>query len=298
MSKIVSKKLTVFLLLLITVAISASAFAHYGWHGKHRSVWSQKKVGFELEPSQSEIIELSFTAPKNISKASLVISKRLRPYIKVNPPHLENLMKGETVNVSLEATIPNDAREGIRKGFLFIKGNKKRIAGKVLIKTSVVWNGQFKDDSLENRIAFKYPSFGRPSRVLVIDVNDDIRRYAIQIQSDDGIFVDEMFLNVVNYTDGLDTWLMTNIDPEGLLFSTSTYSPFYFYNGTRALILENEIPEDFAEIYGPVSFSYGITPTGDQIFIANISQASEIALSSGSESASKIIKGFISNIKF
>ena len=265
----------------------------------YKNIWSQKKVKTELGPSEIVEIELNFKSPKHLKSASLVSSKKISPFIEIHPSEFMNIKRGELVNFTLKVIAPSNSIEDKLKGKIWLKAKKKRISNKLPVKALVKWDGSFEGNDNIN-ISFNYPDYGKPSEVIVVEELSGDKIIITSIESSTGELVDELLIFSIDYTEGLDTWFLTNIDPDGLLLNSNVFSRRTLNNGLDVYLsdYENEIPEEFLEEFGPLSSAYAASPNGNKIYVINISQDSEAVLNAGYENISIYIENILESFEF
>ncbi|MDW3094615.1 MAG: hypothetical protein R8G33_02965 [Gammaproteobacteria bacterium] len=266
----------------------------------YKNIWSQKKIKTELVPSETREFDLTFKAPKNLKTASLVASKKIDPFIEINPSEFNNIRRGEEINFTVKITAPTNYLDEKLKGKIWLERKKKRIGNKLPIKAYISGISEYEGDSTTN-LSFNYPNYGRTTEVISLNKTIGHEVIVIRIELPNSTFLtDEIYIDVIDNTEGLDTWFITNIDPDGLLVGINKYVRQNLANGLDAYIVQPEIetPDEYLMNYGLLSAAYVTSPTADKIIVINIPEDSGTVATSEQTQISAFMLNFLSSFNF
>jgi len=225
------------------------------------------------------------------------VTPKLRPFINVTPQNLNRDGKWNYQDIQIEISVPASTLPSTVNGSLFVRYGKIIIPSPLKIKLGFFWDGQYSDNT-DDEISFVYPTFGRITRVVSKLENDESLRYLIQVQTDNGDFVDEISISILDHIGTPDSWILDNIDPNGVLLNSGAFSRRYLDSGIEALVLTGIVPQEYGELNGPISAVFASNPEQNRLAIANISQDSRFVLTIGDEDPIVILQELLRNLEF
>jgi hypothetical protein len=141
-----------FAILLLTVAFPTPLYTHdeddKPKKQKHVITWTPTSVSEVMLPGETKAISVQFVSSKNIRRASIEVASELEPFVSVEPSYLERIRKGQSHNLQVLFSVPDDA-------------TPLTLAGTIHLKKVP---GDSEDDEDEETIQLR--SSTRPSRVI------------------------------------------------------------------------------------------------------------------------------------
>lgn len=233
----------------------------------------------------------------NERDATVWVTPGLRPFINATPQPITSNGEVRLQDIQIDISAPASTLPSTVNGAIFVRFGKLIILRPLKLRLEFFWAGQFSGGASDD-VSFVYPTFGRDARVLAETESSDATRYRVQIQNDNGVYVDEIFLSILDHTGTPDSWLIDNIDPNGVLLSSGALTRRIFDSGIEALMLTGIVPPEYGELNGPISTVFASNPDRSRLVIANVSQDSNFVLPNGDEDTAVILEAVLNSLEF
>lgn len=101
-------------------------------------VWSQSQVDVTLSQGDRTSLTISFSPTKRLSKATLVTSEPVKPFLALGTSGYKSIKKGQVVSLPLNIEIPENASPGVYVGELALRVGRRNLADTIKINVTVM----------------------------------------------------------------------------------------------------------------------------------------------------------------
>lgn len=148
-----------------------------------------------------------------------------------------------------------------------------------------VWNSY---SNPQLGFTFAYPNLNGPTSVDVSSsTTGPTPSQVVKIYTDNLPAAPSFMITVADNPNRLhlQTWFQENVDVNNLLTNANTFQPRILSNGATALILTNDIPDEFNDEGGYVDYAYWMSPSRGQVYSITLGGDTNLAYLGYSESA-------------
>jgi len=251
--------------------------------------WTPTSTEAIVSPGETKTVSVSFVSSKNIRRASVQVSPELATFVHTAPLSFERIRTGEQQTLTLIVAPSASSTLGTIVGSIQLQRGKvdasdteaddedRRDAGKLLPQPlKVVLNAWNSFTNANLQLAFKFPPFGQPMQVTVTSPRSGKTIADFQLlDAAQQNFISEFELVIYDNPAhlSLQDWFEQNIDADGILTANGTFQQQQLGNGLVALVLVRTVPEQYAQLNGPVEEAYALSLTGDRVL--SIAQSQE-----------------------
>jgi hypothetical protein len=234
--------------------------------------WSQHQIEVILAPGESTAKDIMFTSNFKLENVAIEAVPGIAGLLTIQPSSIANVISGSPNVVHVSFSIPQGITPGAYEGTIHVRIGSQTLPQTLKVAVNV-WQS-FSDANLG--LSFEFPPLDQPTHLAVTNPRSGKTIVDFQVCdtaqqncfSEFGLVIydNPAHLSLLN-------WFEQNVDSGGILAANGTFQQQQLGNGLIALVLVRPVPEQYAQLDGPVEEAYALSPTGDRVL--SIAQSQE-----------------------
>lgn len=243
---------------------------------------SDSRVELTLSRGQTISRTISLQSNVDLSTVRVWVTPRLRRYLDTPTERIAGPAQGDQLDIDLTVSVPLSERTRQIRGLVMITGavaeSHKHTFRLLPARVTIVDIAQSRHS--ENGVQIDAPVLGSLPSTTVVSLPDGAHQIDVSYEDpSDGSLVSTFAFYIVpkDPAQPLTEWFSENVDIGGLLQSTGAYQ--FSSTSSGAVMLERvlPVPQEHADVYGPVSSFYAELSYGQVVVVANSSQAHSLS---------------------
>jgi len=238
--------------------------------------WIPNSISEHILAGESHTLTVQFAAREALADVTVRVVPELEEFVSVTPAALGDVAKGQVIHLQVVVAPSGSTEPQAVEGVVQLRnrGNPRRTYSSPLpIRVEIDWPRIGIDGAVVFRVPPTFAVLGGSLVDAVVTPRGDTTTFAdiaVSVGGDDALSTFGLLIH--NQLDGqnLTEWFAENVDTNGALSSSGTFTRESLPGGAEAFISAGPVPTEYEG--PPLSYAYVASPSGRLITSVTLSQ--------------------------